>query len=155
MLQELADTEQLGSRGELWFLAQAVLLVLLFFPPGPLEVRMQRACNKRKRKFTPPALLKLINYISRPSHASRMQFARQLLLLEPGTIPDVQTCAQSHENDSQAVVRIGGVASAVAGLTLIVAGQQSLGNSLSPFPGECAGEPFAKHVHIVRAYWSH
>lgn len=70
LLRELANTEQLGSRGELWFVAQAVLLVLLFFPPSPLE----------------------------------------------------------------AVVRIGGVASAVAGLTLIIAGQQSLGNSLSPFP---------------------
>ena len=34
----------------------------------------------------------------------------------------------------QAFVRIGGVASAVAGLALIIAGQQSLGNSLSPFP---------------------
>jgi hypothetical protein len=37
-LQEMADTEQLGSRGEVWLVAQLVLLGLLVFPPGPLEV---------------------------------------------------------------------------------------------------------------------
>ncbi len=35
---DCADTELLGKRGELWFVAQAALLLLLFFPPTPLEV---------------------------------------------------------------------------------------------------------------------
>jgi hypothetical protein len=34
----MANTEQLGSRGEVWLVAQLVLLGLLVFPPGPLEV---------------------------------------------------------------------------------------------------------------------
>ena len=39
LLSELADTEELGKRGELWFAAQAVLLLLLVFPPAQLEVQ--------------------------------------------------------------------------------------------------------------------
>ena len=38
LLAELSDTEQLGKRGEAWFVAQVALLLLLFFPPAPLEV---------------------------------------------------------------------------------------------------------------------
>jgi protein-S-isoprenylcysteine O-methyltransferase Ste14 len=70
LLKEMADTKQPGSRGEVWLVAQLVLLGLLVFPPGPLE----------------------------------------------------------------ALVRLGGIGSIVAGLALVSAGQQSLGNSLSPFP---------------------
>jgi hypothetical protein len=40
-LQEMANTEQLGSRGEVWLVAQLVLLGLLVFPPDPLEVGRQ------------------------------------------------------------------------------------------------------------------
>jgi hypothetical protein len=34
---ELTDTKELGKRGELWFAAQVVGILLLVFPPGPLR----------------------------------------------------------------------------------------------------------------------
>ena len=36
--------------------------------------------------------------------------------------------------DGQGLVRVAGIGAVVAGLALAAAGQQSLGNSLSPFP---------------------
>ena len=43
-LQEVANTEKLGSRGEVWVVAQLVLMGLVVFPPGPLEVQ-QHLCR--------------------------------------------------------------------------------------------------------------
>lgn len=115
-LQEMANTEQLGSRGEVWLVAQLVLLGLLVFPPGPLEVgtvNRLSATPKRRDLVAAPAML------PRQFH-SAFALSRSLIC----------TCRV------QALVRLGGVGSVVAGLALVFAGQQSLGNSLSPFPGQ-------------------
>lgn len=49
---DCADTELLGKRGEQWFVAQAALLLLLFFPPMPLEV--PQICKCEMMPFSPP-----------------------------------------------------------------------------------------------------
>lgn len=37
MLKEIVDSPELGQRGEAWFAAQLVALLLVAFPPGPLR----------------------------------------------------------------------------------------------------------------------
>lgn len=37
VLKEIVDSPELGQRGEAWFAAQLVALLLVAFPPGPLR----------------------------------------------------------------------------------------------------------------------
>ena len=39
LTEEILDTSKLGKRGEGWFVAQLLLILLVLFPPQPLEVR--------------------------------------------------------------------------------------------------------------------
>jgi hypothetical protein len=39
LMKELSDTSQLGRRGEVWFLAQLGVFLMVVFPPMKLHVR--------------------------------------------------------------------------------------------------------------------
>lgn len=51
LLTELADEQQMGKRGEVWFIAQVATFLLILFPPFSLEVSSETArCDKPTAK---------------------------------------------------------------------------------------------------------
>ena len=43
VVEELKDTSKFGTRGEAWFAAQLVGILLVVFPPAGLQVRVTAA----------------------------------------------------------------------------------------------------------------
>lgn len=75
-----------------------------------------------------------IRLLFRPSTTVMLSILRIQIMIVSALKLVAGDVLSGRRGDGQGLVRVAGIGAVVAGLALAAAGQQSLGNSLSPFP---------------------